>query len=85
MCKFEQIKDSIYTGIIYKNKNFIKFSNDLSIFRGSMLEYDDSSINGNNGEIFDEYSPEKFYILNKIIIEWTRSHYNISNRFIFVN
>ena len=75
----------IYSGIIYKNINYTNIINNFTIFRGSMLEYDDSSINGKNGLIFDEYSPEKFYILNKIIIEWTISHYNLSNRYIFVN
>ena len=85
MYNLKKANTSIYTLLIHKNKDFINLTKSLVVFRGSMLEYDDTSINGNNGTIFDDYSPEKFYKLNKIIIEWTRSHYNIPNRFIFVN
>ena len=35
--------------------------------------------------VFKEYSPEKFYLLNKIIIQYTKTHYNEYNRFIFIN
>ena len=36
-------------------------------------------------EIFDHYSPEQFYIYNKIIVEWTKKHYYNYLRFIFIN
>lgn len=50
-----------------------------------MLEWGNSPRIGKLGTIFKKYSPEKFYILNKIIIEWTKANYNKTNRFIFVN
>ena len=39
----------------------------------------------NNCEIFDYYSPEQFYLFNKLIIDWTFKHYNKDFRFIFIN
>ena len=85
---YHKIKYSIsyiYTDLIYQNMNFMKVTDDFPIFRGNMLEFDNSPKIGKNPIIFEEFSPEKFYFLNKMIIEWTRSKYNISNRFIFVN
>lgn len=35
--------------------------------------------------IYENYSPEQFYMINKKIIEWTRIKYNKYNRFIFIN
>jgi hypothetical protein len=50
-----------------------------------MLEWDNTARRGTKSIVFKEYSPEKFYLLNKILIDYTRSHYNESNRFIFIN
>ena len=75
----------IYTSIIYFNNNLNNINNDFPFFRCSMLEWDNTIKNGNNGIAFDSYSPEQFYYLNKIIIEWTRIIYNTTNRFIFIN
>ena len=60
-------------------------TNEFPVFRGSMLEWDNTPRRGKNGVIFREYSPEKFYILNKMIIQYTKTHYNSSNRLIFIN
>ena len=83
--KFNKKFYLLYTTLIYKNINFYNISNDFPIFRGSMLEWDNSPRTGKKGRIFKEYSPEKFYYLNKIIIKWTKLHYNKNNWFIFVN
>ena len=50
-----------------------------------MLEWDNTARIGNRSLRFEGYSPEKFYLLNKIIIQYTKTHYNDYNRFIFVN
>ena len=76
---------NFYNFLIYKNKNFINLTNEFPVFRGSMLEWDNTPRRGKDGVIFKEYSPEKFYILNKIIIQYTKTHYNSSNRLIFIN
>ena len=83
---FKYIKNhNFYNFLIYKNKNFINLTNEFPVFRGSMLEWDNTPRRGKNGVIFREYSPEKFYILNKMIIQYTKTHYNSSNRLIFIN
>ena len=77
----------IYSELIYKNILF-QFNNtnknDFQIYRGSMLEWDNCP-RVKSCFIFDYYSPEQFYMANKIIIEWTKKTYNNSNRFIFIN
>ena len=75
----------LYTSLIYKYVNFINTTNKFPIFIGSMLEWDNTPRRGKYGGIFKEYSPEKFYLLNKIIIKWTKQNFNESNRFIFIN
>ena len=75
-----------YSGLIYENKlNLINIKRDHNIFRGSMIEWDNSPNKKDDYFIFNEYSPEKFYILNKIIIKWTKIHKNKNNRIFFIN
>ena len=83
--KFNISNSSIqtYTSLIYHNSIFN--SKNFTIFRGSMLEWDDSPLNGINGTIFEEYSPEKFFMLNKLLFEWTKENNNSSNKFVFIN
>ena len=80
-------KTFIYSELIYKNLNFRIndiIINDFPIFRGSMLEWDNCP-RTRPCYIFDYYSPEQFYIINKIIVDWTKRHYNNENKFIFIN
>ena len=35
--------------------------------------------------IYGDYSPEKFYFLNKIIIDWTLKNHNNNSQYIFIN
>ena len=84
-CKIKYSKNLLYTATLYKNINFINATDDFPLFRGSMLEFDNSPRIKNSPNIFENYSPEQFYLINKKIIEWTREHYNINNRFIFIN
>ena len=50
-----------------------------------MLEFDNSARKKKEFVIFQNYSPEQFYMLNRKIIEWTTAKYNNANRFIFIN
>ena len=77
----------IYTELLYKsydfdetNMNYKKFP----YFRGTMVEWDNSP-RISKCEIFEHYSPEQFYMFNKIVIDWTLKHYNKKLRFIFIN
>ena len=49
-----------------------------------MVQFD-SCPSLNKCDIFDHYSPEQFYFVNKLIIDWTKKHYNKENRYFFVN
>ena len=84
-----KFKDTfIYSELIYKallfNINNITNKKDFQIFRGSMLEWDNCP-RRKDCFIFDYYSPEQFYILNKIIIDWTKKFHNNTNKYIFIN
>ena len=77
----------IYPGLLYKSRNLNESElnfNKFPVFRGSMLEWDNCA-RKNMCVIFDHYSPEQFYLFNKIIINWTYKHYNNEHNFIFIN
>ena len=71
-----------YSGIIYKNIIFNKISKKFLIYRTSILEIINKKYKKRN--ILKDYSPAKFYLLNKILISWTNTNFNINNRFIFI-
>lgn len=74
-----------YTGLIYRiNSQYLDNKTNCNIYRGIMLSYN-STKTEKNSIIFNEYSPEKFYIIIKIIIKWTIIHHNENNSFIFIN
>lgn len=73
-----------YYSLIYSNifkdikmKNFV-------VFKGIMLEYNNSAIT-KDSKIFGEYSPELFYKINKLLIKNIKEDYEESNRFFFIN
>ena len=73
-----------YYGLLYSNIISENKIGNLSIYKGSMLELDNPLIN-KRGKAFRYYYPELFYIMNKILIKWTKDNYNLSNRIIFIN
>ena len=74
-----------YDGLLYTKNHLENITYNIPIYKGTMTEYDNSPKVSVNPTIFDEFSPEKFYIINKSIIDWTKNKYNSDNRFIFVN
>ena len=76
---------SLYTTTLYKGIEYLNISDDFPLFRGSMLEFDNSPRKKKHSIIYENYSPEQFFMVNKKIIEWTRKKYNENNRFIFIN
>ena len=75
-----------YSGLLYRSMNkSYNITNDFPIYRGVMLEWDNSQNVRDNFSIFNDYSPEKFYIINKLLMNWTRSNYNDSNKYIIIN
>ena len=79
-----KLKISSYSGFIYKNLllNYINNSkNNQIIYRTSILEIPSKSLKNN----LKDYTIEKYYILNKIIIDWTKNNLNKTNGLFFIN
>ena len=76
-----------YTGLIYRiNSKYMKNIINFNIYRGIMLSWNNSTKKQKNGIIFKLYTPEKFYIIIKILIKWTLNHHNKNDdSFIFIN
>lgn len=75
----------LYMSTLYKKLDSINTNNSFPLYRGNMLEFDNSPRKKNEYAIYENYSPEQFYMNNKKIIELTRSRYDKNNRFIFIN
>ena len=81
--KFNNTKNYFYTDLLYKNLDFKKNNNkNTLIFRTSTTS---NNLNYKDINIYNDYNPEKFYFLNKIIIEWTLKNLPIENQFFFIN
>ena len=76
-----------YLGLLYENNDDISnLKSNFKLFKGVMLEYDNSpNPFSKNRKIFEEYSSEKFYLINKIILNWTKINHDKNNRFVFIN
>ena len=75
---------SYYSGIIYKNvlfNNIYNLSDRNNIFRTSYLKIVKKPFKN----CLKDFTIEKFYILNNILIKWTKRNLNITNGFIFIN
>ena len=73
-----------YYSLLYSNIfNDSKFEN-FVVYKGIMLEYNNSAINKDR-KIYSEYSPELFYKINKLLIKNIKEDYDESNRFFFIN
>ena len=74
-----------YTHLVYYNLLNPPLNNS-NIFRMSLpLSKYPIFIKKNKTYIYWDYSPEKFYFLNKVIMNWTKINYNKDNQFIFID
>ena len=73
---------TFFSGLIFNDMGFNNNNNTFYIFRGSTL-VNDIKIKKEN--ILGEYSPELFYIMNKMIINRTLSNSKDPHKFIFLN
>ena len=71
----------LYTSLLYKTFNLSNISNNFDFYFGSMVEFDNTA-RKKDAVIFQKYSPEQFYMLNKKIILLTK---NKKNKYIFIN
>ena len=74
---------SYYSGIIYKNINLNSFKCEHIFFRSSLLETNLSL--KEEEDSLKYYNPEKFYILNKIIVDWTKKNFNETKGLFFIH
>ena len=75
-----------YTELLYHNL-FMNITKNYSyIFRTSvpLLNYP-KFIKENKTYLYGDYTKEKFYFLNRLIIQWTQKNYNEDNQYIFVD
>ena len=68
-----------YYGLIYDNLFEIP---NCTVYKSSILPLEKEN---NNINIFDDYSPYKFYLLNKIISNFAINYFDKNNQFIFIN
>ena len=73
-----------YTHLIYHNLLKPPLNNSI-IFRVSIpLSNYPIILEKTKSYIYWDYSPEKYYFLNRVIINWTKIKYNKDNQFIFI-
>ena len=74
-----------YTHLLYYNLLLSPYINN-KFFRMSisMVKYP-LLISDRKTYIYSDYSPEKFYFLNKVIINWTKANYDKNNQYIFID
>ena len=88
---FNNTFNYLYTHLLYKNINFNythnNINNNINIFRTSItVPNNPIIIKGKNIKIYNDYTPDKFYFLNKIIIDWTlNNNNNNESKYIFIN
>ena len=83
--KYGKTQYYFYSFLLYNNLDLnVTYNNtNYTIYRSSeILSQYPKTPAGKN--IYSEYSPQKFYYLNKIIIDWTINKYEY-NRYIFIN
>ena len=75
-----------YTNLLYHNINLNITNNFSYIFRTSIpfANYP-KYIKEKKVYIYGDYSQEKFYFLNKAIINWTLENHDIDNQYIFID
>ena len=82
--EYNKTYGSFYSQLLYLNLIELPFNNSI-YFRMSLAISKYPIFNDTSKTyIFGDYSPEKFYFLNKIIIDWTKRNYNIENQYIFI-
>ena len=73
-----------YSSLIFHTKMQSKKFENYTLYRGNVIEWDNTHTM-NKTIIFDEFTPEKFYISNKILLNWTNENLKESERYYFIN
>ena len=74
-----------YCNLIETIRKFDIHTRKIPVFRGSMTQWDNSARKKENYHCWINFSPERFYIWNRINIKFLRDNYEEKNRFLFIN
>jgi hypothetical protein len=75
-----------YTHLLYHYLFKMKFNNKNKIYKETIpLSKYPIYANNNISCIYSDYSPEKFYFLSKMIIDWTKENHKKDNQYIFID
>ena len=74
-----------YGSLIEGARWFCADNTGIPVYRGSMLDWDDSDVNEQSYDCWIGFSPERFYLWNRINIRFLREHYRQEDRILFVN
>lgn len=74
-----------YGGLVEGARWFKPKYEDIPAYRGSMLAWDDIRVRESGYDCWVGYSPERFYVWNRINIRYLREHFDIKERILFVN
>ena len=72
------------SSLIFHTKIKSKKYENYTLYHGNVIEYD-SSHTTNKSIIYEEYTPEKFYESNKILLDYTKNHFPKNEQFYFIN
>lgn len=73
-----------YSSLLFRTKVKNKKYENYTLYTGNVIEWDNTHTM-NKTIIFDEFTPEKFYISNKILLNYTHENHNKSDRYYFIN
>lgn len=72
-------------GELVESVRTFKCTNKKPVFRGSMMIWDNSARKKENYHCWINYSPDIFYLWNRINIKYLRENNDEKNRFLFIN
>lgn len=74
-----------YKELVESARNTENSGRKIPYFRGSMMEWDNSARKKKNYHCWLNFTPERFYIWNRINVKYLRENYDPEYRFLFVN
>ncbi len=72
-------------GSLIEGARWFSDSGKIPVYRGSMLAWDDFKVRGQRYDCWIGFSPERFYLWNRINIRFLREHNRPQDRILFVN
>jgi len=74
-----------YKALVESSRNIDHAGRKIPYFRGSMMEWDNAARKKTNYHCWNGFTPERFYIWNRINVKYLREAYPPEYRFLFVN